>query len=61
MPAANLAAYPSPSAPWRKLIERASDAAATMVEDVRVDHRRTHITMPQQLLDHVDAVSRETR
>jgi len=39
-----------------KLIERTSHAATALIEDMRKDHRRAHITMTEQLLDGPDAV-----
>jgi hypothetical protein len=37
-------------------VERALDAAAAPVQDVRVDHRRAHVGVPEQLLDGPDVV-----
>jgi len=38
-------------------VHRAANAAPAAVEDVCVDHRGTHIPVPQQLLDRPDVVS----
>ena len=44
--------------PRRSLFQRAFDAAAALVQHVRVDHRRLHVGMAQQLLDRADVVAR---
>ncbi len=46
------------SATWPELIERTPHAAPALIEHVRVDHRRAHIPMSQQLLDGSDVVAR---
>jgi hypothetical protein len=38
-------------------VHRASDAPPTAVENVRVDHRRAYIAMPQQFLDRPEVVT----
>jgi hypothetical protein len=40
------------------LIERAPHATPALVEHVRIDHRRAHIAMTQELLDRTDIVAR---
>lgn len=37
-------------------IGRASDAQSTPIDDVRVDHRRTDISMAEQFLDRSNVV-----
>jgi len=39
-------------------IERAADSQPTMPENVRINHRRAHIGMAQQLLQGADVRSR---
>jgi hypothetical protein len=43
--------------PARGSIEWASNAERTTVEDVRVDHRRSHVAVPKQLLDRANIVA----
>jgi len=38
-------------------IDRASHGGRAKVQDVRVDHRCAHVTMPEQLLDGSDVAS----
>ena len=38
-------------------IPRAADGQAASIEDMRVQHRRSHIAMPEQLLDRADVIS----
>src|SRR2546423_378495 len=39
-----------------RAIERAADAERAAVEDVRVEHGRGYVAMPEQLLDRADVV-----
>ena len=39
-------------------VEGAADALATLVQHVRVDHRRTHVVVAKQLLHGADVVAR---
>ena len=39
-----------------ELIERTPHAALALVQNVTIGHRRTHIPMPEQLLDRPDVV-----
>ena len=41
---------------WPELVERAPDAPPALVQDVGIDHGRTHVAMPEQLLDRSDVV-----
>ena len=40
-----------------KCIERATDAATTFVQNVRVNHRRPHIGVAQELLDRAEVIA----
>ena len=42
----------------QQLVERAFDAARTLVHDVRIDHRRRNIPVPEQFLNRPDIVAR---
>ena len=39
-----------------KPVERTSHAAAALVEDVRIDHRRVHVGMAEAFLDGTDVI-----
>ena len=39
-------------------VERAHNAAPTAIQDVRVDHRRAHVLVAEELLDGADVVPR---
>src|SRR2546427_3083722 len=41
-------------------IDRASHGGGPQVQDVRVDHRGAHVTMPEQLLDGPDRSEEHT-
>ena len=46
---------------WRprsQPVERAANAEASTAQDMRVDHRRADVRMPQQLLDGPNIVAR---
>jgi hypothetical protein len=38
------------------LVERVPNTSPALVQDVRVDHCRTHVAMPEQILDRSDVV-----
>ncbi len=40
------------------MVQRAPDAPSTLIQNVRVDHRRTDVPVPEQLLDRPDVVPR---
>ena len=40
-----------------KSIQRAADSLATFVQYMRIDHGRTHILVPQQLLNCPDIIA----
>jgi hypothetical protein len=42
----------------RQLVERAPHATPALVEHVRIDHRRAHVAMTEELLDRSDIVAR---
>jgi hypothetical protein len=39
------------------VIIRAADQRAAAVEDARLDHRRAHVVVPEQLLHRADVVA----
>jgi hypothetical protein len=39
-----------------ELVEWAPDTSPALVQDVRIDHRRTNVAMPEQFLDRSDVV-----
>ena len=39
-----------------ELVEWAPDASAPLVEDMRIDHGRAHVAVPEQFLDGSDVV-----
>ena len=41
---------------WSELVERAPDTSPALVQDVGINHGRTHIAMPEQFLDRSDVV-----
>lgn len=44
--------------PGSEVVRTALHAAAASLQDVRVDHRRRDVAMPQQLLHRADVVAR---
>jgi hypothetical protein len=43
--------------PRAELVERAPDAVAALIEDVRVNHRGGHVYVAEQFLDGPDVVA----
>jgi hypothetical protein len=56
-PVTDIAARGAPEADASRMIERASHAAPSAVEHVRIDHRSRDVAVSKKLLDRADVVA----